>query len=137
MNTKLNGKFSQGKIVHFHFHGDRERLGNELFIAALLRAIIQEIEMTPHGDVEFHKYPVEELGFTATACVAVQHLHESYVIYDNWIEYDPAYANIIVNSCLDYDHHLVERVIKRLVKPVSFRISGLDYYQPEPEMDSA
>ena len=126
----LDGKFEKGKIVHFHFWGDRNKLGNPDFIRDLLREIVEEIGMTPHGDVEIHTYPTPELGFTATACVAIQHLHESYVVYDNWIEYEPAYANIVVNSCRDYDEEKVVKVLKRRIEPEAIQVRGFDEYEP-------
>ncbi|HDN95874.1 MAG TPA: hypothetical protein ENG71_02270 [Thermoplasmatales archaeon] len=82
----LDGKFERGKIVIIEAWADREKVGDTFLVAEMLRAIVKAIEMTLHGDVEVHTYPTPELGFTARACVAVQHLHESYIVYDNWIE---------------------------------------------------
>ena len=130
----MNGKFEKGRIQHFHIWASRDKLGNVEFIRDFLKALVKRIGMTPHGDVEVHKYPTAELGFTATACVAVQHLHESYIVFDNWIEYDPAYANIVVNSCKTFNTVDVVTLINELIQPVHMRTSSPDYYSPDDKV---
>lgn len=126
----LDGKFELGKIQHIHLWGDPVVLGDKAIITELLREIVAAIGMTPHGEVSIHEYPTKELGFTATACVAVQHLHESYIVYDNWIEYKPAYANIVINSCKPFDIVPALSVIQRIIDPEAIRVSNFDEYTP-------
>ena len=126
----LDGKFNKGKIQHIHLWGSPEHFGDKELIRLLLKELVAAIGMTPHGEVSIHEYPTKELGFTATACVAVQHLHESYVVYDNSIEYSPAYANIVVNSCKPFDIAPALNVVNRILRPTSIRVSGADYYSP-------
>lgn len=130
----LDGKFERGKIKHFHVWASREVLGNTKTITEFLEQLVKDIGMTPHGKVQVHKYPTKELGFTATACVAIQHLHESYVVFDNWIEYDPAYANIVINSCKSFNTAAALSTINRMLKPVSIRVSSSDYYTPQEHL---
>src|SRR5512137_1940375 len=102
----MDGRFDKGKILIVHIWGRKEELGNPILISEMLKGLVKAVQMTPHGDPFVKTYPTPELGFTATQPVAfeaVQHLHESYIVYDNWIELKPAYANIVINSCKDYD----------------------------------
>lgn len=127
----LDGKFQKGRIQHLHIWGDKEKIGNVNVIRACLKELVEAIGMTPHGDVEFHSYPTKELGCTATACVAVQHLHESYVVFDNWPEYEPAYANIVINSCKEFDITPAFRIVSFHFGAISIRDSSPDFYSPD------
>ena len=118
----MNGEFEMGKIQIVHIWGEKKNIGNVDLIISMLRQLVIKIGMTPHGDPQVVKYPVKELGNTIFAFVAYQPLYESYIVYDNWVELQPAYANLIVNSCKDYDTDKVVKIIEMYLKPVSIKI---------------
>ncbi len=85
----------RGKIQVFEIWASKDQISDEALIKGMLRDLVREIDMTPVDDVHIQKYPSQSLG--VTAMVAIQHLMESYIIYDNWPEI--GYANLVVNSC--------------------------------------
>jgi hypothetical protein len=127
----LDGKFERGKIQHIHLWANRSLIGDVEVVKRFLKELVLAIKMTPHGEPSIHEYPTKELGFTATACVAVQHLHESYIVFDNWVEFSPAYANIVINSCKDFDIESAMSVVTLTFKPVSVRVSNPDPYSSD------
>ena len=80
--------------------------------------------MTPHGEPYVITYPTPELGFTAF--MAIQMLYESYMVYDNWVEL--GYANLVVNSCKQYDTNDVINVILEVMKPKRIMVSHTENY---------
>jgi len=116
-----NGHFDKGKIQILHIWAD-DKIGDPILISQMLKDIVSAIGMTPHGEPRVVKYPTMELGNTIFAFVAYQPLYESYIVFDNWIELDPPYANLVVNSCKDYDSDIVIAMIKKHLKPVSIRV---------------
>ena len=106
---------------------DKKKIGDPQVIKDLLKAIVKKIKMTPHGEPYVITYPTPELGFTAF--MAVQLLYESYIIYDNWIEL--GYANMIVNSCNDYDEDDAVEVIADHLDPDLIKVSHQERYTGE------
>jgi S-adenosylmethionine/arginine decarboxylase-like enzyme len=101
----INGQFQEGKIQIIEVWGDKARIGDTYRVAEMLKHIVKAIGMTAHNEPVITTYPTPELGATVSmpiAFEAIQHLHESYIVFDNWIEFEPAYANIIINSCKFY-----------------------------------
>ena len=80
--------------------------------------------MTPHGNPHVITYPTPELGFTAF--MAIQMLYESYIVYDNWVEL--GYANLVVNSCKEYDESVIVTEIEKYFKPHAVLISHQEKY---------
>jgi len=89
-----------------------------------LQTLVREIKMTPHGEPHIVTYPTPELGFTAF--MAIQMLYESYIVYDNWVEL--GYANVVVNSCKEYDEATVMKAIIDFFKPHAVMISHKENY---------
>lgn len=125
----MDGQFQEGKIQVFHLWGKKkEQIGDPELIKTMLREIVVEIGMTPHGEPQIVKYPTPELGNTIFAFVGYQPLHESYIVYDNWIELDPPYANLIINSCKTYDTVNALLGIMRRIDLIYFKIEDPVYY---------
>ena len=126
---KLNGK-----IQIIHVWSRPELIGDPDVIRKMLEAVVSAIHMTPHEGVKIQFYPTPELGFTAKVSVlqpfdAIQHLYESYIIYDNWIEL--GYANIIINSCKDFNSLAALDVIMKHLPPGRYRLEDAVYYDGE------
>jgi hypothetical protein len=98
----------KGKIQIFEFWS--KEVGNMNIVTKFLVDLVQRIGMTPHGYPQVIPYPKENLGNTViSSFVAYQPLYESYVVFDNWVDLN--YANLVVNSCKDYDSSIVEQTI--------------------------
>jgi len=121
-----------GKIQVFEVWAGAEIIGSEELVSEALRGIVDRIGMMRQGDVNIQRYDTPDLGFTAKLSIAsfdaIQHLHESYVVYDNWIELRPAYANIVLNSCKRFDTDLVIASIKEFFNPVEINFREAIFY---------
>ena len=98
-------------------------------VRAFLKKLVESMEMTPYGEAVVFEYPAN--GFGGVGFTAMQCLHESYVVYDSWVERDPAYANIVINSCRHFDINKALNMVKLHLNPVSLRMSGPDFYSQD------
>jgi len=62
-------------------------------------------------------------GVAPLAIRAIQCLHESYVVYDNWIEYTPAFAVVDINSCRVYNTDKAVECLVYWFKPVAINVA--------------
>ena len=130
----LNGTFEKGKIQVIHIWGKPDLLANPELVKTALDSTVRAIGMTPYSDPILITYPIPQLGFTCTQALAddsrsfvcIQHLHESYIVYDNWPEY--GYANIVINSCKTYDVRLAVETIMKHLKPNRIRLGLCEEY---------